>query len=348
MFMFRLIKASWSHPEIPEPPRFMASTNMPWPPECQSEPLRQANQTYPEFLDSIGLVGMGGSQFPAARKLAASTDVDTVVINAVECEPGITIDKAVLLHHSEYVRAGAEASAFACGAQRIVIAIARNRNLSKRLSALYTFDQVVMPQGYPGGAERLIVKKLTGRMLPAGIFPGQVGVLVQNVVSIRAIGRALIDGIRAVERPLTVAVPKHGIHHDLIVPVGMSLGDVVVACGITFDEENDQLIAGGLMMGKASIPSTKVTKGTTSIMIVPKSNLSCTESNCINCGACNVACPLGLHPIGMVKPVRGGCDSLTESVTTQLKECFLCGACAAVCPAHIPLVKHIKEGKSCV
>lgn len=346
--MFRLIKANWLYPEVPEPPRFVALADVVWPPEGQSEPLRNPDQSYPAFLDAIGLVGMGGSQFPASRKLAVSADVDTVVINAVECEPGITIDKAVLLHHSKYVRAGAEASAAACGAKRIVIAIARNRKLVEKLKKIYSFDLLIMPQGYPGGAERLIVKKLTGRMLPAGIFPGQVGVLVQNVASLRAVGRALVDQVSVVERPLTVFVPYQGIHHDLVVPVGMSLGDVVDACSIVFDENEDVLIAGGLMMGKASLRTALVTKGTTSIMVVPKSRLVYPESNCINCGACNVACPLGLHPIGMVKFVRDGCRPFSAAVATQLKECFLCGACAAVCPARIPLVKDIKEGKSCV
>ncbi len=346
--MFRLIKASWSHPEIPEPPRFVASPDIVWPPEGKPESLRKSTQTYPEFLDTIGLVGMGGSQFPASRKLAASTNVNTVVINAVECEPGITIDKAILLHHSEYVRAGAEASAAACGANRIVIAIARNQKLADKLKEIYSFELLVMPQGYPGGAERLIVKKLMGRMLPAGVFPGQVGVLVQNVASLRAVGRALIDHISVVERPLTVAVPYRGIHYDLVVPVGMSLGEVVDECGITLEDNVDVLITGGLMMGTAVLAKAKITKGTSSIMVVPKSRLVCEESNCINCGACNVACPLGLHPIGMVKSVRDGCQPFSDAVTTQLKECFLCGACAAVCPAHIFLVKHIKEGKSCV
>jgi electron transport complex protein RnfC len=346
--MFRLIKASWSHPEIPEPPRFMATAATEWPPVGQAEPLQKEGESYPSFLDEIGLVGMGGSQFPAARKLEASKNVDTVVINAVECEPGITIDKSILLHHADLVRAGAEASASACAAKRIVIAFARNRELARKLKAIYPYDHLIMPHGYPGGAERLIVKKLTGRMLPAGKFPGQVGVLVQNVASLRAIGRALIDGVTVIERPLTVAAPKRGIHHDLIVPVGISVGDVVKLCNIGWDEKDEILIAGGLMMGKAVLAEELITKGTTSIMIMPKSALERTETICINCGACSVVCPLGLHPIGMVDPIRNCFQPLPNSVVTQVKECFLCGACATVCPAHIPLVKYIKEGKACV
>jgi electron transport complex protein RnfC len=346
--MLRLIKARWPYPDTPEPPVFMASGDPGWHPVPAAEPLRQKNQSYADFLDAIGLVGMGGSMFPAARKLAACKDVHTVVINAVECEPGITIDRSLLLHHADLVKAGAEASASACGARRIVIAIARSRKLSRVLRARYPFDIVSMPTGYPGGAERLIVKKLSGQLLPPDVFPGQIGYLVQNVASLRAIGRALIDNIPVVERPLTVSAPHRQIHHDVIVPVGMPLGDVVEACGVTWDGETEILVAGGLMMGKAQLPTAHVSKGTTSIMLMPRSALETRETHCINCGACNAACPLGLHPIGMVKPVQEETRPLPASVTTQLDACFLCGACAAVCPARIPLVKHIKEGKACL
>jgi electron transport complex protein RnfC len=345
--MLRLIKARWPYPDTPEPPVFMASGDPGWHPVPAAEPLRQKNQSYADFLDAIGLVGMGGSMFPAARKLAACRGVHTVVINAVECEPGITIDRALLLHHAEFVKAGAEASLAACGARRIVIAIARNRRLARALKARYPYAIVSMPTGYPGGAERLIVKKLSGQTLPPEIFPGQIGYLVQNVASLRAIGRALIDNIPVVERPLTVAAPHRQIHHDVIVPVGMRLGDVVEACGVTRDEDNELLVAGGLMMGKAQPPSAHVLKGTTSIMLMPRSALVVRETHCINCGACNAACPLSLHPIGMVNPVRKEARPLPASVATQLNTCFLCGACAAVCPARIPLVKHIREGKAC-
>lgn len=119
------------------------------------------------------------------------------------------------------------------------------------------------------------------------------------------------------------------------------------ACGVTFDRASEILIAGGLMMGKAVMPEALVTKGTTSIMILPQSQVEANETHCINCGACNAACPLGLHPISMVKHVREENRFLPLSATSQLDTCFLCGACAAVCPAHIPLVKYIKEGKAC-
>lgn len=345
--MLRLIKAHWKYPEFPEEPAFLAPPGTAWPPPSGQQPLRTSEQSYPEFLDAIGLVGMGGSMFPAGKKLAASKNIQTVVINAVECEPGVTIDRALLLYHSSLVRAGAEASAEACGATHIVIAIARNRELARLLQERYPFDILSMPTGYPAGAERLIVKKLTGKMLPYNVYPSQMGILVQNVASLRAIGRALLDNIPCIERPLTVAAPHRQIHHDVIVPLDMSLADVIEACGVTHDRDSESLIAGGLMMGKTAMPETRVTRGTTSIMILPQLQIEATETHCINCGACNAACPLGLHPIGMIKHVREENHFLPRSATTQLDTCFLCGACAAVCPAHIPLVKYIKEGKAC-
>jgi electron transport complex protein RnfC len=291
---------------------------------------------------------MGGSMFPAARKLAASRNADTLVINAVECEPGVTIDKALLLHHSHWIRAGAEASAEYCGAKRIIIAMARHRKFAKEIATKYPFEQLLMPKGYPGGAERLIVKKLRGKLLPAGTFPGQLGILVQNTASMRAIGRALLDGIPVVERPMTVAAPIRKIHKNVIVPVGMQLNEIIERCGITTDPLNEVIIAGGLMMGKVAEPDELATKGTTSIMIVPKAFADHTESNCIKCGACNVACPLNLHPIGMVERCRDTKTPLSKATRIQIENCFLCGACSAVCPARIPLVKYIREGKTCL
>jgi electron transport complex protein RnfC len=352
--MLRLIKASWPHPEVPEPPvhiELPQDIELPdevsWPPVPANEPLRKSDQTYPEFLDAIGLVGMGGSMFPAARKLEACRNVHTLVINAVECEPGITIDKALLLYHSDLVKAGAEASAAASGASRIVIAIARNRKLSRRVAELYPFVQVMMPRGYPGGAEKLIVKKLSRRMLPAGALPSDIGYLVQNIASLRAIGRALKDNIPVVERPLTVAAPHLWIHHDLILPVGLSVGTALKMLDLRWDRETEVLIAGGLMMGRAVTEEFRIAKGTTSLLIMQRKGMTEEATHCINCGACNAACPLGLHPIGMVRPFINRKSRISKSVNEQIDTCFLCGACAAVCPAHIPLVKYIKEGKAC-
>ena len=346
--MAHTIHAGWRHPHTPSGVSFISPDTRDWPPESLSQPLRQPGQSYCEFLDSIGAVGMGGSQFPAASKLAASQNIKTLIINGVECEPGITIDKALLLHHSDYIKAGAEASATACGASEIVVAVAAGKTLSEQLRELYPDWRILqMPPGYPGGAERLLVKKLTGKMLPAGTFPGSLGILVQNTATVRSIGRALLDNIPVVERPLTLTAPRRNIHRDLIVPIGVTFGDVLKLCDVDYNQEKEVLIAGGLMMGRLADLQAEVSKGTTSIVIVPRKMVRFRERECINCGACHKACPLNLHPIGIVRRLRNSNGRASKALELQLKTCFLCGACSAVCPSRIPLVKVIRGGKTC-
>ena len=302
---------------------------------------------YPAFLETIGLVGMGGGMFPVSRKVRASHGVHTLVINGVECEPGITIDQAVLLHHSHWVIAGAEASARATGAKRIVLAVKKETALTRKLCKLYPFDLLTMPRTYPAGAEKLILRKLLRRMPPPGALPFHLGFIVQNTATLRAVGRAVLDGIPAVERPLTLAAPDINFYQNLIAPVGMTFQELLQAAGCSYQPDHQILVAGGLMMGRAVSADEKITLGTTSLLVLNRRRVETRETGCIRCGACFDACPLTLHPIALVDIIRNG-QRHSESFKSQLKECFLCGACAAVCPARIPLAVHLREGKQCL
>ncbi len=311
------------------------------------EPVSFDITDYPAFLENIGLVGMGGGMFPADRKVRASHGVRTLVINGVECEPGITIDQAVLLHHSRWVIAGAEASARAVGAKRIILAVKKEPALLKQLTKLYPFELLTMPRTYPAGAEKLILCKLLRRMPPPGALPFHLGVLVQNTVSLRAIGRAVLDGIPAVERPLSLAAPDAGIYQNLIVPVGIAFCELLKSVDCPYDPDRQILIAGGLMMGRALPADERITPGTTSILVLNRSRIETQETGCIRCGACFDVCPLKLHPVALADIIRNGRPH-SAAFKSQMKECFLCGACAAVCPARIPLAVHLREGKKCL
>lgn len=322
--------------EIPEPREFFGDF---------PDPIEYDTADYPAFLETIGLVGMGGGMFPTARKVKASRGVHTLVINGVECEPGITIDQAILLHHSRWIIAGAEASARAVGATRIVLAVKKERALIRKLRQLYpSFDLLTLPRSYPAGAEKLILRKLLRRMPPPGALPFHLGGLVQNVASLRAIGRALLDGIPAIERPLTLAAPDSEVYHNLVVPVGMTFGELLKMAGCAYDPEKQILVAGGLMMGREVSADETVTLGTTSVLVLNRARVETRETDCIRCGACYDACPLKLHPIALVDVIRND-QPHSAAFKSQLKECFLCGACSAVCPARIPLAVHLREGK---
>lgn len=296
------------------------------------------------FLAAAGAVGMGGSLFPAARKLRASAPVATLIVNGTECEPGLAIDRALLLHHDEWIRHGTDALARACGATRIVLAVQAAPRELAALRERYPYELAVMPRGYPAGAERLIVQLVTGRPLPAGRFPFQAGCLVQNVATLRGIGRALRDRVPFVERPLSLLAPAQKLIRNLIVPTGLSYAALLAATGCGFDPNHQVLVAGGLMMGRHVSLEDRVTLGTTGLFVLPARVVQARERACIRCGACHEACPLGLHPIAMVqRAANRGPRTRTEKA--HIQACFLCGACAAACPAGIALAQRLREAR---
>jgi electron transport complex protein RnfC len=307
------------------------------------ENVRDPSVDYPEFLKSIGLVGMGGSMFPAKLKAMASKKVHTLVINAVECEPGVFIDRALLLNFPDEIIRGAETAAKGVGAGRIILAVKKSGPL-ETIRALYPFPVVLQPDTYPAGSERLILKTVTGKRVPCGVFPSDVGYLVHNVASIRAIGLAVNRGVPVVERPLALSVPHLNYYKNLIVPIGIPIRDVLRRVDAPVDLASCVVVSSGLMMGKRAAPGDSVTKGTTSVFILPEKEIAGGERACVKCGACVDACPLNLHPAEMAVRIERSAMK-DKALRAQLDECFLCGTCAAVCPAWIPLVDCFKEAK---
>lgn len=321
--------------------RIECTPGAPWSFVAQASLAAVTQRGFGQFLAAAGIVGMGGGQFPASVKFAASRGVHTLVVNGAECEPGTTIDTQLLLHDGELVRIGAEALASAVGATEIVLAIGHAEQ-SDRIGAAHAWRLLHVPAGYPAGAERLVLEKLTGRRPPASILPAKLGVLVQNVATVRAIGRALRDGVPCVERPLSVIDIAAGRRRNLIVPVGIAAEDVFAACGWSLPSDA-AIVAGGLMMGALVGPRTPVTRGTTSLVLVPRGAFE--ERACIRCGACYDRCPLGLHPIDLAERVRAEARPFRTATQAQLSECFLCGVCSSVCPSRIPIAARLREAR---
>lgn len=292
----------------------------------------------------IGLVGMGGSMFPASIKLGAARNVQTLVVNAVECEPGIQIDEALLLNDADTVRAGVECVAAAFGITRRVLAIkGTSAPRLKPFAASCAAHVLTLPNLYPGGAEKLIVARLNGRMPSAGQLPVQLGYLVFSVASLWTLGRWLIKREPSILRPLSLVVPTRPTR-NLLVPVGTPLSHILNSYGIDAKPETHLLVTGGLMMGRSVLPEAPVLKGTNAIFVQPiPQRLTRIEEPCILCGSCFDVCPLKLHPSGMAERIRGGRRS--AALAAQLDECFLCGACSGVCPSEIPLVQIFRDAK---
>ncbi len=342
--MLRTIKIDWNHLAD------FQTLETPFPrPERIHPGLDEINpETFPAYLDEIGLVGMGGSGFPASTKIKANRGSHTLVINGIECEPGITIDKAVLLNDFLWVAAGANACAQAIGATRIILAVENNPELIQQLEKRYGEFQITGFSGrYPSGAEKLILKKLTGKFPPPGTRPFEFGFLIQNAVSLRAVGRAIIDGIPVVERPLTLAMPSVGFYKNLIAPVGITIQELFEIYNLPYDAAMHLISDSGLMMGREVSRFSTIEKTTLSILVLQRDEAFREERPCTRCGACNIACPLGLHPFTLTEKVRKG-KTASATFKAQMTECFLCGVCAAVCPSGIPLVESLKKGKQCL
>lgn len=296
------------------------------------------------FARDMGLVGMGGSMFPASRKLQAAEHIHTLVVNAVECEPGIQIDEALLLHEPDTVRAGWACLVEKLGTKRTVLAAKRGSVSHVRpFSVSCKADLLLMPNGYPGGAEKLIVARLEGHMPPAGRLPMQLGYLVFSVASLWALGRRVLKGEPSIYRPLSLVAPPH-MTRNILVPVGTPIHHLLDTCGVSYDSGSRLIVAGGLMMGRRTTPADPILKGTNAVFVRPiAKRLRKAEEPCILCGSCFDVCPLKLHPSGMADRIKA--RRYSSSLETQLEECFLCGACSAVCPAEIPLAHYFHEGK---
>jgi electron transport complex protein RnfC len=295
------------------------------------------------FAREMGWVGMGGSMFPSSIKLRAAKQIHTLVINAVECEPGIQIDEVLLHQESETVIAGLDALRRAYGVEKTVLGVKRpSAEHSKDLAETSKAQLLVMPDRYPGGAEKLLIAKLEGKMPPSGLLPPSLGYLVFSVASLWALGKRVLSGEPSITRPLTLV--SEGKTINLLVPIGATVGDILVASGVT-PGPNDILITGGLMMGQRVDMHDPVLKGTNAIFVQhADERLVREEDPCIGCGSCFDVCPLGLHPISMADRIRD--KQMSPALAGQLDECFLCGACSAVCPSDIPLAQVFREGKA--
>ena len=296
-------------------------------------------------VQDAGVVGLGGAAFPTHVKLAPPKDmpVHTVILNGAECEPYLTTDHRIMVEYPERVHLGLRIMLRALGARRAVIGVEKNK--PDAIAALQRtlptdLDVAVLPLTvkYPQGAEKMLIKAVTGREVPSGKLPVSVGVVVQNVGSAASIGEVFETGLPLVERIVTVS--GHGVRKpsNLIVPIGTRLGDLLTNCdGLTSDAR--EIVFGGPMMGNAQATlEVPVLKGTTGIVVLTERDASARPTfPCIHCGRCLDACPMFLNPQALGELARAGRHE--EMQAMHLSDCMLCGSCSFVCPANIPLAQ---------
>jgi H+/Na+-translocating ferredoxin:NAD+ oxidoreductase subunit C len=302
-------------------------------------------------VQEAGVVGLGGAAFPTHVKLSPpeGVTVHTLIINGAECEPYLTSDHRTMVEYPARVHFGIRVMMHALGVSRCVIGVEKNKpDAIAALDALRPDDLDVrmlpLTVKYPQGAEKMLIKAVTGLEVPSGQLPVTAGVVVQNVASVAAIGEVFETGLPLIERIVTVS--GHGLERpaNLIVPVGTRLRDLLAACGGTTPEAAE-VIVGGPMMGLAQANlDAPVTKGTTGVVVLTRRETRAARMYpCIHCGRCLDACPVFLNPSLLGDLARVG--RYDDMAALHLADCMLCGSCAYVCPSNIPLSQLFQASK---
>ncbi|MCX7974608.1 MAG: electron transport complex subunit RsxC [Candidatus Aminicenantes bacterium] len=316
-----------------------------------NEPLSLSPEEIRQKVKEAGIVGLGGAAFPTAVKLSPPKEkpIDTLIVNGCECEPYLTADHRLMLEFPEDIVKGAELARRAVGAKQIIFGIEDNKLDAAESIQNHLVDfpakVVLLKTKYPQGAEKNLIYALLRREVPRGGLPFDVGVLVQNVGTVKAIWDACSSGKPLIERAFTVTGPLVNEPKNLIVRLGTPLSYILDYCGGLKDEAN-LIILGGPMMGLAqSSLEVPVIKGTSGLIALKEVSLE-EEFPCIRCGRCVDHCPMRLLPTQIVKFIQF--ERWPEAETWGALDCVECGCCQYICPSKIRLVHWIRLGKNMI
>lgn len=305
-----------------------------------------------ERVHASGVVGMGGAAFPAAVKLSPGEKIDTLILNGAECEPYISCDEMLMRTRPKTVIEGARIMRHILQADACVIgledsapeAFAALRNaLGNEQADGIRIARV--PNRYPAGGERQLIKTLTGHEVPSEGLPGDIGVICHNVGTAEAVYRAIMLGEPLLSRIVTVTGQGVKEQRNLEVPLGTPTADVIAYCG-GYADDVERLIIGGPMMGFAlETDDAPVVKATNCILALARGELASIGPvmPCIRCGDCASVCPALLLPQEIYFYARA--KDLERAQAYNLFDCIECGCCSYVCPSHIPLVDYYRAAK---
>ncbi len=313
------------------------------------QPLELSPEEIAERVATAGIVGLGGATFPSALKLNLSRGgVQTLILNGGECEPYLTCDDRIMRERSGAIIEGALLIARAVGAKEVLVGIEDNKPeaIQSMRSAAHASELriVAMPSMYPMGSEKQIVQALTGKEIPAGGRPGDIGVLVHNVATAYAVQQAVRYGKPLISRIVTLSGGAMKTPCNVEALVGTPVRELIeVAGGLAVPAA--RLVLGGPMMGlQFTDTGVPVVKGTSGVLALTASETGeASSSPCIRCSTCVRACPIGLLPLEMASHIKAA--DLNGAVALGLKDCISCGSCSYVCPAHIPLVHYFNYAK---
>ncbi len=317
------------------------------------EPLSDWQNIEPSILKQrvvdAGIVGMGGAGFPSHVKLSPTKPVDTLILNGAECEPYLTADHRLMIEQPDDVLIGAAILARILGLKTAVIGIEENKPdaISKLtgIAGKYNVTVQSLRVNYPQGAEKQLIYALTGREVPIGGLPMDVGCVVQNVASAAAVFDAVIKGIPSIERITTVTGEPLVNPGNWRFRIGTPISKAIeLAGGVKYQPA--KILLGGPMMGFAqnSLDVT-VMKNTSGILLIPVEHVSqYTSEPCIRCGRCVECCPMDILPATISQAVENERFDWAEDL--NVLACIECGSCSYSCPSHRPLIQQFKRAKA--
>lgn len=331
-------------------------------PEAQDDPdhseqdIKNFNkENIIECIREAGLSGMGGAGFPTSKKYVTEQPIDTLLINAAECEPFLTCDHRLIMEQGESVIQGVQLLLKASGASKAYICLEDNKpepatHLKKLLEGCSdAVEVVILPTKYPQGGERQLIQAVLKREVPQNKFPADAGVIVSNVGTAKAAADAVLRNRPLTSRIVTITgcVKEPG---NFLVPIGTSIRELLLAAGGVTEKEN-RIILGGPMTGNCIAQNWDgttelpcVTKTTSGVVVLPAIEL--TEQPCIRCGGCEQVCPAGLSPYKIDAAQRNEAYDVCEKLFAG--ECIACGSCSYICPAKRELAYHARLARDMV
>lgn len=299
-----------------------------------------------------GLVGLGGAGFPTHIKLNIPEDknIDTLLINAAECEPYITSDNRTIIENTEQIINGINLIKEILNIKTAIISIEKNKPVAikelKRtiIQSNSDINVMILDTRYPQGAEKVLIKVSTNRVVPCGKLPADVGCLVMNVSSVFTLYNYITTGLPLVNRLITVDGSAINSPKNVIVPIGTSISEVIKFCG-GYKKPAKKILMGGPMMGIALTDDTMpILKQNNAILVLDENDSNLPKpTTCIRCGRCVKSCPMNLMPLSFEQNLKKG--NLENLIKLNINNCMECGSCAFSCPANRPLVQSIRTGK---
>lgn len=299
-----------------------------------------------DYIKEIGLIGKGGAGFPTYRKYQVD-DIDTLIVNAVECEPYITSDARYVADNMELLKQGIKFAVKASKADKVYIALKNyHRELIGKLKALFNdlpyVEVVGVKDVYPMGWERKLVREIEHKDYDK--YPIEIGTIVSNASTLINLAKSAKEGYPVNKSLVTVCGNAIEKPRNVLCPIGTSFHDLILACG-GYIEDSVVLLEGGPMMGRSVTKDEVSTSFSTNAIYVDKYK-EIKTIKCLRCGTCSEYCPNGLQPVNIVTAYKAKDKDRLNKL--KVLECVECGLCSYVCPSKVDVTENVRRAKRLV